>query len=311
MGMIEELEKLGEVEVLRGMANGLHGQPGSPLRSQVEAWLRLKEFERNHSNSSSKNGTEPLVFISYDNHDIDLVIALDGIIKRIFEDKIKTFVAKRDIKAGEDAFKKMLHDSLAKCSIVLAICTKRSLTSPWLWFESGAGFGSSSSALIPIWAGITPEEFKAPMTIFQGKNIVVKTEVQDVMTRISDKTKLKCDSFELTDSEFNNLLDINNELKKIGNPKQEKQTNLPYEIKYITINKLKWQVKVFHENYHEVDEKPYCVKHDLKFIDDDDKVCCPMCKSFKCNNKIHHHEFVDIYNIAKSLIDRDLRSNSK
>ena len=29
MGIVEELENLGEAEVLRGMAKGLHGQPGS------------------------------------------------------------------------------------------------------------------------------------------------------------------------------------------------------------------------------------------------------------------------------------------
>ena len=46
MIITDELEKLGEAEVLKGMANGLHGQPGSQVRSQVEAWLRLKELER-------------------------------------------------------------------------------------------------------------------------------------------------------------------------------------------------------------------------------------------------------------------------
>ena len=109
---------------------------------------------------------EPLVFISYDTRDIELAHDIADILKRIFSDKVKTFIAKRDIKAGNDAFRTMLHENLAKSAVVLAICTERSLTSPWLWFDSGAGSGSS--ALIPIWAGVKPQEFGAPMTIFQG-----------------------------------------------------------------------------------------------------------------------------------------------
>lgn len=45
MSLSDELEKLGVKEVLRGMADGKHGQPGSPMRGQVEDWLRFKEFE--------------------------------------------------------------------------------------------------------------------------------------------------------------------------------------------------------------------------------------------------------------------------
>ncbi len=50
---LEELERLGELEVLRQMAAGLHGQVDSPLRNEVEAWLRVKRLERDASNDRS------------------------------------------------------------------------------------------------------------------------------------------------------------------------------------------------------------------------------------------------------------------
>ncbi len=97
----------------------------------------------------------------------------------------------------------MLHDSLAKSAIVLAICTKRSLTSPWLWFESGAGFGTGT--LIPIWAGVKPEEFKAPMTIFQGKCVEDNAEMEELITRIAEVTKVTCSDYSLTATEMDSL----------------------------------------------------------------------------------------------------------
>lgn len=53
MVFIDELDKKGVAEVLRGIAEGRYGQPGSPMRLQVEDWLRLKEFERAQAKPAS------------------------------------------------------------------------------------------------------------------------------------------------------------------------------------------------------------------------------------------------------------------
>ena len=153
---------------------------------------------------------KPLIFISYDTRDIEIVNAIDSILKRIFSDRVRTFIARRDIKAGDDAFNKMLHDNLSKSSVILAVCTKRSITSPWLWFESGAGFGSSW--LIPIWAGIKPQEFKEPMKIFQGKSIEDKAEMEDLIAQLVEITKIDCAGCSLTDDELAKLKQISDNL---------------------------------------------------------------------------------------------------
>lgn len=172
----------------------------------LQSKIAEKELIASHKNF--KNGN--LVFISYDTRDIELVKAIDDILQRVFNKKVITFIAKRDIQAGDDAFKKMLHESLAKCAIVLAICTKRSITSPWLWFESGAGF--QKAGLIPVWSGVAPQEFKAPMTIFQGKNIQDKTEIEELLTKIAEVTGAKPDSVLIREDELATLVEISNRI---------------------------------------------------------------------------------------------------
>ena len=179
----------------------------APYYSLLLDKIREKEAENDQHNQVS---SKPLVFISYDTNDLPLVYAIDVLLKRIFGDKIETFIAKRDIKAGEDAFKKMLHESLPRCSVVLALCTLRSLASPWLWFEAGAGFGSSN--LIPVWAGVTPNDFKAPMTIFQGKSVADRTEMNELMSRIVEILSLQGADHRLTNEEFDNLQRVSSSL---------------------------------------------------------------------------------------------------
>ncbi len=191
------------------------GQETAELRESILSHVeRIKEQVRLDLSQETSIKKDPLVFISYDTRDIELPHALAAIIKRIFTDKIRTFIAKRDIRAGDDAFKTMLHDSLAKSAIVLAVCTERSLTSPWLWFESGAGFGTGT--LIPIWAGVKPEKFKAPMIIFQGKSVENKTEMEELITRIAEVTKVTTPDYSLTAEEMANLKQLTAKLKSIS-----------------------------------------------------------------------------------------------
>lgn len=51
---LERLESIGPEKVLVEIALGRHGEPGSRMRSQVDAWLKHKEL--NHQLSSYKDG---------------------------------------------------------------------------------------------------------------------------------------------------------------------------------------------------------------------------------------------------------------
>ncbi len=50
---LSELEAKGEAQVLRELATGLHGDPGSQAWIDVDTWLRLKDIERREKIAAS------------------------------------------------------------------------------------------------------------------------------------------------------------------------------------------------------------------------------------------------------------------
>ncbi len=264
--------------------------------------------EKEFMTSQPKAAKEPLIFMSYDTDDLELVKAIDGILHRVFNKSVKTFIAKRDIKAGDDAFKTMLHENLAKCVVVLAICTKRSVTSPWLWFESGAGF--EKSGLIPVWSGVKPGEFGAPMTIFQGKNIQDKAEVNELLSKLAELTKCDSDKINITDEEFDSLLEISSRLDSIYNDSNTSES--PITIK----SNPSISYKVFCQRCGAIPgQKSECngtfTKHDFTPVTE--LVYCDRCgatpgQKSDCNGTYTKHDFVPLRESVGSVKNFSLLS---
>src|ERR1700690_2737104 len=84
------------------------------INSPYYSLLLEKINEKESQVFQADDKKDPLVFISYDTRDIELAHAIDDLLQRFFGGKVKTFIARRDIKAGDDAFKTMLHENLAK-----------------------------------------------------------------------------------------------------------------------------------------------------------------------------------------------------
>jgi len=262
---------------------------------KTPAWERIAELESKLPPQLLIK--DPLVFISYDTRDIDLAFTFASIIKRIFNDKVKTFIAKRDIKAGDDAFKTMLHDSLAKSAIVLAICTKCSLTSPWLWFESGAGFGTGT--LIPIWAGVKPEKFKAPMAIFQGKSVEDKTEMKELITRIAEVTKVTASDYSLTAEEMSSLKQLTAKLKSMSveatlNAADEERSNGE-------ITKLNESITALKSEMHRADLKSSLAQFSKRIK----KQITISDKQLEILRFIQNHEHISEYELIERFEDGD------
>lgn len=92
------------------------------------------------------------------------------------------------------------------------------------------------------------------------------------------------------------------------------QKRYPYKpnnpkIKYFTIGKYKWEVKIYDSGSFSVEKYPYCVDHDLKFIFGNRGKYCPGTEREKCNNQISEHDEFKIYESAKSIIERKVRNN--
>jgi hypothetical protein len=78
-----------------------------------------------------------------------------------------------------------------------------------------------------------------------------------------------------------------------------------YEIKFFTIGNYKWETRIYDSGYFEVEKYPYCVTHDLKFIFGSSGKYCP---AENCSNRLSEYDEFQVYETAKSIIDKKVRN---
>jgi len=83
----------------------------------------------------------------------------------------------------------------------------------------------------------------------------------------------------------------------------------PYEIQYFDDSKFRWKYKIFHDDSFEVDENPFCLKHDLQFVCDDTYKFCPSLS--ECGCKLPYKHFNQYFAQVESFIDRQIRNHKK
>lgn len=81
------------------------------------------------------------------------------------------------------------------------------------------------------------------------------------------------------------------------------------QIRYFIIGNYKWRTEIYKNNFFELDEYPYCIKHDLKFIYKHGSKYCPGTENEKCHFELKDSDFFTISQSAKSIIDNKLRNN--
>ncbi len=75
-------------------------------------------------------------------------------------------------------------------------------------------------------------------------------------------------------------------------------------IKYIETGSVKWKAIIYDKTQFEVDQCPYCMTHDLKFVLLGDNCRCP---SPQCDNRISSN--IAIYEAFKNMVEKELRSS--
>lgn len=127
------------------------------------------------------------VFISYDTRELYLAEFMKALLEKHLGLGIPVFVAKRDIKVGDDPTKKMIKESLLRANAIVSICTPFSMTSPWLWWET-ATVWARDQLVVPLFAGILPEEFNGPIQVLlQGKQLFEQTELMEAVREIGQR----------------------------------------------------------------------------------------------------------------------------
>ncbi len=120
------------------------------------------------------------IFMSHVEEDETIALAIKQYLETVFLNA-QVFVAGRDLTGGE-VWIKEIKDKLQSSSIVVSIITPYSIKSPWVLFESGAGFLDSKT--IPLCAdGITLTQLEPPLKLLQARVASqdgLKTLVRDV-----------------------------------------------------------------------------------------------------------------------------------
>jgi TIR domain len=145
------------------------------------------------------------IFISYATAEYDLAVFLANVVQKRMLPGITVFVAKRDIPAGADPLRTMLEEQLLRAEALLALCSRASRSSPWLWWESSAVW-ARDQLVIPLFVDVKPEDFGGPlMLIRQGRSLFDVVELNAALKHLVAQLCLGHPYEELTEQEIAEL----------------------------------------------------------------------------------------------------------
>lgn len=145
------------------------------------------------------------VFISYDTSEVELAAYVATILEKRLAPGVSVFVAKRDITPGTNPLKVMLEDQLLHAEALVALCSQRSKTSPWLSWESSAVW-ARGGLVVPLFINISPNEFNGPITLVcQGRDFFEVADLNAALLVLVSKVCPGRQCEELTADEIKEL----------------------------------------------------------------------------------------------------------
>jgi hypothetical protein len=106
------------------------------------------------------------VFLSHIAEEGSLAAAMKRALEEAVDD-FEVFVSGVDIQLGQ-AWLDALDGAFDNSSAVLVLCSPRSITRPWVNFESGGGWGRRVQVVPICHAGLTKRELPHPLSMFQA-----------------------------------------------------------------------------------------------------------------------------------------------
>lgn len=145
------------------------------------------------------------VFVSYETEEIALADFVKKVLGGRLDKGVSVFVAKRDIKPGANPLKIMLEEELPRAEALIALCSKKSKNSQWLWWESAAVW-ARGGLVVPLFVDLAPDEFGAPLTLAcQGHNFFDVEELNSALRAIVSKVSPGLSFREITSEEIAEL----------------------------------------------------------------------------------------------------------
>lgn len=189
-----------------------HGKAGgipdytSQQQIHADVYSALTEINRLRDLPRPKGvvvAPSPLVFISHDAAEVAIAEILDALLTRRWKDKIRVFIANRDIPVGEEAFKRLLKENLLRAAAVISICTPRSRGTPWLYWET-ASLWAKRKYVFPVFFGIGAKTFGYPMALIQGARAKDRAQMDKLLGDFGQKLRLSTPA-KITDAEWETL----------------------------------------------------------------------------------------------------------
>lgn len=89
--------------------------------------------------------------------------------------------------------------------------------------------------------------------------------------------------------------------------RRNRDNEIPYKIKYITVMGYKWEVKIYKHYYFEVEKTPICINHNLKLVSGREGMYCPEVVNNECDSIIPPKYSDRFYLEVESYIDKIVR----
>lgn len=190
--------KDGDVKFLLLNSKGMDYLNGVKTKSLQETDVStINQLEGITAPKSSK----PIIFISYDTEEIKLADFVKSILGRQAQDKIEIFIAKRDIPHGDNPLKVMMEQKLKFADAVIPICSIKSKTSPWVWWESASAWARSKN-IYPLFTNISPNNFGSPLSLVtQGREYFNRDELKNSLETILKQFQIQ-EAVELSTEEL-------------------------------------------------------------------------------------------------------------
>lgn len=157
---------------------------------------------------------KPIIFISYDTEELALADFIKDVLTRWTENKVDVFVAKRGILSGENPLEVMMEKKLKHAQAVIPICSIKSKTSPWIWWESAAVWAKDQK-VYPLFTNISASGFGPPLTLVsQGKEYFTRDEFIETLKKVSEQFEIDVKAIDLNDEEMMKFLSLQEKYSK-------------------------------------------------------------------------------------------------
>ena len=159
---------------------------------------------------------KPIIFVSYDTEELALADFVKNVLDRWTENKLDVFIAKRGIRSGENPLEVMMEQKLKHAQAVIPICSIRSKTSPWVWWESAAVWAKDQK-VYPLFTNISASGFGPPLTLVsQGKEYFTREEFIETLKKVSEQFKIDVKAVDFNNEEMKKYIKLEEEYSKPG-----------------------------------------------------------------------------------------------